>query len=72
MILQAQKDLGIADLKQTFLIGDKIGDIKAGNLAGCKTILVETGYGGKDGWTDAVPNFRAKDLYTAVQEIVLK
>jgi len=33
------------DLKQSFMIGDKLDDIIAGTKAGCKTILVLTGCG---------------------------
>ncbi|HII15935.1 MAG TPA: HAD family hydrolase [Nanoarchaeota archaeon] len=69
MTLQAAKDFNI-DLKSSFTIGDKIGDIKAGFLAGTKTILVQTGYGGKDGFNDAVPDYVAKDLYSAVNIIM--
>jgi histidinol-phosphate phosphatase family protein len=39
MLLQAAQDLGI-DLKQSFLIGDKLSDIEAGRRAGCSTILL--------------------------------
>ncbi|MAF51222.1 MAG: hypothetical protein CMH64_03975, partial [Nanoarchaeota archaeon] len=69
LILKAAKEHNV-DLKNSFMIGDRISDIKSGNLAGCKTILVETGYGGKEGFQDAVPNYKAKDLYGAVEEIL--
>lgn len=72
MILQAQKDLKIKSLSECFMVGDKISDIKAGFLAGCKTILVKTGYGGDDGFKDATPDHEAKDLYEAVTQIILK
>ncbi len=39
MIEQAVRDFGI-DLKNSFVIGDKISDIEAGHRAGCKTILL--------------------------------
>jgi len=42
MILKAQKDLNI-DLKQSFMIGDKISDVEAGINAKVKPILVLTG-----------------------------
>lgn len=69
MILQAAREFGI-DLSKSFTIGDKTGDIKAGKLAGTKTILVQTGYGGEDGFKDAVPDFVAKDLYGAAKIIM--
>ena len=44
LLLQASADLGI-DLQRSFMIGDKIADIEAGENAGCQPILVQTGYG---------------------------
>jgi len=47
LLLQAAKDFDI-DLASSWMIGDGVGDIIAGNKAGCKTILIgnmlETGY----------------------------
>jgi len=44
LLLQASVDLGI-DLQKSFMIGDKLADIEAGENAGCQPILVLTGYG---------------------------
>ncbi|MHA1731229.1 MAG: D-glycero-beta-D-manno-heptose 1,7-bisphosphate 7-phosphatase [Promethearchaeota archaeon] len=44
MILKASEDFGI-DASSSYMIGDKLTDLKAGKSAGCKTILVRTGYG---------------------------
>lgn len=44
MLRIAASELGI-DLGSSWMIGDKIADIKAGKAAGCHTILVKTGYG---------------------------
>ncbi len=33
------------DLASSFMIGDKLADVEAGIAAGCRTILVRTGYG---------------------------
>jgi D-glycero-D-manno-heptose 1,7-bisphosphate phosphatase len=44
MLYQAAQDLHL-DLSRSYLVGDKLTDIQAGNLAGCQTVLVETGYG---------------------------
>lgn len=38
MLLQAAKELN-PNLQSSFMVGDKPSDIKAGKLAGCKTIL---------------------------------
>ena len=50
MLLAAAATHGI-DLGRSFMIGDTISDMGAGRNAGCRTILVETGYGA--GVTDA-------------------
>ncbi len=47
MLEQASKDYNI-DLSASWMIGDRYTDIQAGKNAGCKTILVQTGYNGND------------------------
>jgi len=42
MLIQAAKELRI-DLRESFMVGDRITDIVAGAHAGCRTILVQTG-----------------------------
>ncbi|PRY12283.1 D,D-heptose 1,7-bisphosphate phosphatase [Pontibacter ummariensis] len=42
MLLQAAKDLGI-DLAASWMIGDILHDVEAGNKAGCRTILIDNG-----------------------------
>jgi D-glycero-D-manno-heptose 1,7-bisphosphate phosphatase len=44
MLLQAAREHGI-DLEQSFMVGDKLADIEAGRRAGCRSVLVLTGYG---------------------------
>jgi D-glycero-D-manno-heptose 1,7-bisphosphate phosphatase len=39
MIQQAASDLQI-DLKRSFMIGNRLCDIQAGNSAGCQTVLL--------------------------------
>ncbi len=59
-------------MKKSYVIGDATGDILMGNRAGCKTILVRTGYGGSDKrHEEAKPDFKAKDL-TEAYNIVRK
>ena len=41
MLLKAAKDYNI-DLSQSYMIGDSENDIKAGNAAGCKSILIKS------------------------------
>src|SRR3989344_4104118 len=71
MILKAKEDFHLDNLNECYMVGDKISDIKAGNSAGCKTILVETGDGKIDKWNDAVPAYYARDLYEAVTKFIL-
>ena len=44
LLFRAQKDWGI-ELSRSFMIGDKADDVKAGQAAGVRSILVSTGYG---------------------------
>ena len=71
MLLKAANDLEI-NLKESFMVGDKRSDIKAGSNAGCKTILVKTGKGGEGGDTDFdfKPNHIVKDLSEAINLIL--
>ena len=47
MIFKARDNFNI-DLTQSYMVGDTLNDIKAGQNADCKTILVLTGYGEKE------------------------
>lgn len=47
MLLDAARELDL-DLSRSFMVGDREGDILAGNRAGCRSILVLTGYGAAD------------------------
>ena len=71
MLLEGKRYLGIS-LEDSYVIGDNTMDIKMGKDAGCKTILVETGYGGRDSLFQVEPRFRAADLYEAVSKIILR
>jgi D-glycero-D-manno-heptose 1,7-bisphosphate phosphatase len=44
MLLQAAADFGI-DLAASYIVGDKLADVEAGVAAGCRPVLVRTGYG---------------------------
>lgn len=44
MLLEAAQRFDI-DLDASIMIGDKLVDVEAGRAAGCRTILVRTGYG---------------------------
>ncbi len=68
MLEEAARDLGI-DLSQSWMVGDKDIDIECGRSAGCRTILVSTGYGSKH--SACRPDHRAADIGEAVA-IILK
>ena len=42
MLLRAARELNL-DLERSYMVGDRISDIIAGQRAGCRTILVQTG-----------------------------
>ncbi|MBU0755532.1 MAG: HAD family hydrolase, partial [Planctomycetes bacterium] len=44
LLLKAAEAMGL-DLSRSFMIGDKRSDLEAGLRAGCRSILVMTGYG---------------------------
>ena len=70
MLTRAEKELNI-DLKQSFIVGDKLSDIEAGKRAGCKTIMVRTGYGVEELKSNELDcDYVANDLYDAVQHIL--
>lgn len=70
MLLRAEKELGI-DLKQSFMIGDKLSDIEAGKRVGCKTIMVRTGQGEEQLKSNSIEcSYVAADLYDASEYIL--
>lgn len=70
MLLDAQKRYGI-DLGNSFMIGDRRSDILAGQAAGCFSILVETGWGGKGGTGfEVAPDAVCRDLSDAVDLVL--
>lgn len=71
MFKRASRDFNI-DLSESFVIGDKLTDILAGNRCGCKTILVLTGEGKKEAKNitrASSPAFIAKNLDSAISWI---
>lgn len=46
MLKDAARDLNL-DLKASWMVGDTVSDMLAGQNAGCRTVLVQTGYGSK-------------------------
>ncbi len=69
MLLQAAAEHQI-DLAASFAIGDKKSDILAGQAAGCRTVLVQTGQAGRgEPHLSARPDFVATDLLDAAEQI---
>ena len=66
MILDAASVWGI-NLQESFMIGDRFGDVAAGVSAGCKTILV--GEGDTQG-TFPTPHYKVDSLLEAVSIIL--
>ncbi len=64
MFEQAKKDFDL-DFSSCFMIGDQTCDVQAGKNIGCRTILLETGYGGKDGKINVKPDYTCSDLLDA-------
>jgi len=65
MLLRAAKELGL-DLNQSWMIGDMVSDVLAGQNADCKgTILVKTGYGAQQSEAHALASHVADDLLQA-------
>ena len=74
MLEQAARELRL-DLKKSFVVGDRGGDVAMAFRAGCKSVLVRTGFGeGELAWHAAKwphqPNFVAQDLAEAVEWIL--
>lgn len=69
MLEQARDELGI-DLAKSVFVGDSTTDVLAGIRAGCSTILVETGFGGRDGKAVAEPDATVADITAAVDLIL--
>jgi D,D-heptose 1,7-bisphosphate phosphatase len=69
MFRQAKNDLNIV-LEKSWLVGDSTRDILAAKHAGIKSVLVQTGFSGKDGAFEVVPDYVAKDLSEAVMLIL--
>ena len=69
LLLQAAEELNI-NLYKSWMLGDKSSDIAAGKAAGTKTILVKTGYGGReDSALEIEPDFVLADLFDSIEMI---
>lgn len=63
MIEKASEDLDI-DIENSYVIGDRTSDLELGFRAGCKSILVLTGYG-KELWKNSSGKINPPPAHTA-------
>ncbi|HAJ27275.1 MAG TPA: D,D-heptose 1,7-bisphosphate phosphatase [Syntrophus sp. (in: bacteria)] len=66
LLLKAAEDL-VIDLGKSYMIGDTPKDVKAGQMAGAKGILVRTGYGKVADMGSTHPDYIAQDILEAVK-----
>ncbi|ACC74331.1 HAD family hydrolase [Paraburkholderia phymatum] len=70
MLLRAAREHGI-DLHASWFVGDILDDVEAGNLAGCRTILLDNGH--ETVWRrtqSRMPTAYARDLHRAALMIL--
>jgi histidinol-phosphate phosphatase family protein len=71
MIQQAARELNL-DLSRSWMIGDKTADVLAAQRAGMRSVLVGTGYAGRDGKYLVQADFECRDLAEAVDLILCR
>ena len=69
MVLQAAEELNL-DLRASWFIGDTTTDIQTAKNADVRSILVKSGYAGKDGKHNVQPDFTFETLKAAAEWIV--
>jgi D-glycero-D-manno-heptose 1,7-bisphosphate phosphatase len=74
MIRRAEKEFSV-DARRSYMVGDKISDVEFGRRAGCKSILVLTGYGKGEleynrDKLNGEPDYIAEDILDAAKWIV--
>ena len=72
MVRSALADFDL-DPAQTFMVGDTLNDVAAGQNAGIRGVLIRTGYGAEQARGDGavVPDHVADDLLRAVEDYIL-
>ena len=75
MIQAACRQFPSIDLSRSYVVGDKASDVEFGLNAGCKAILLKTGYGsrvleGKYQTLTHEPTWVCDDLFAAVGQIL--
>jgi D-glycero-D-manno-heptose 1,7-bisphosphate phosphatase len=70
LLIKAAEELGI-DLQNSWMIGDILNDVEAGNQSGCATVLIDNG--NETEWYlshERQPDFIVTNLYEAAQAIL--
>ena len=70
MIEEAVKKYNI-DLSKSYMVGDSTMDLETARNAGIKSVLVNTGFAGNDGKYDRSCDIEAKNLFDAVEKIII-
>lgn len=68
MLLRAAAERGI-DLSRSWMVGDILDDIEAGNRAGCRTVLVDLGSEQRPNRPERWPRFVARSTRDALKQI---
>jgi D-glycero-D-manno-heptose 1,7-bisphosphate phosphatase len=66
LLHEAARRFGL-DLAQSFMVGDRWSDVEAGRAAGCRTVLLDNGYSGRE---RCRPDHCAADLPAAAEWIL--
>lgn len=66
LLEQARRDFDI-DMRRSYMIGDRASDILAGQKAGVRTILLESGYGTAKLEAEISPDYVCNDLLDAIE-----
>ena len=69
MLLEAAADFSI-DLNASYIIGDKMADVAAGLAAGCRPLLVRTGYGERESISLPAGISVVDDILAAARQII--
>lgn len=69
MVEQAARELNL-DLKRSWLIGDRTGDLETARVCGLRSVLLHTGCGGADGRYATPPTAVCDDLLAAARLII--
>lgn len=71
MVRKAVRELNL-DLSESWLIGDRTGDIQTAHNCGVRSVLLRTGIGGRDQRYEATPDYVFDDLLAAARFIALQ